>query len=166
MFVNKTPGWTQVAWNWVIVVHQQRYATSQCYIFRQKRYSFPPNPFLPKLTYWNFLSWNSYYPILLHTLLDTSTQYTRKMVQNAKSVLKAINKLKTNLQHHLPIIFIQKKTNQMRLFQITGTLPHIHKSKMTSNCPQNSLWAIRAHFPFFWKILFLMIPGAMHRTIP
>ena len=45
---------------------------------------------------------------LLYTILDTSTQYSRKMDQNMKSVLKLIKKMECSLQHNFPIVFIHK----------------------------------------------------------
>lgn len=48
------------------------------------------------------------FPPLLYTILDTSTQYSRKMVQNMKSVLKLIKKMECSLQHNFPIVFIHK----------------------------------------------------------
>ena len=49
-----------------------------------------------------------YYFPPLYTILDTSTQYSRKMVQNMKSVLKLIKKLECSLQHNFAIVFIHK----------------------------------------------------------
>ena len=92
---------------------------------------------------------------LLYTILDTSTQYSRKMVQNTKSVLKLIKKMECSLQHNFPIVFIHKNKPNECLYQTTGTIISTYTSEMNCNSSQYILWGITVHFLFFLSQKFL-----------